>query len=56
VLVDPLNVDSIVDGIRKAMSSADELRARGLERARDASWSTTAELTIAAYRDTLERA
>jgi glycosyltransferase involved in cell wall biosynthesis len=56
VLVDPLNVDSIVDGIRKAMSSVDELRARGLERARDASWATTAELTIAAYRDTLERA
>lgn len=56
VLVDPLNVDSIVDGIRKAMSSADELRARGLERARDASWATTAELTVAAYRDTLERA
>ena len=38
------------------MSSVDELRARGLERARDASWSTTAELTVAAYRDTLERA
>jgi len=56
VLVDPLNVDSIVDGIRKAMSSVDELRVRGLERARDASWATTAELTIAAYRDTLERA
>ena len=51
VLVDPLSVESIADGIRTAMHSADDLRVRGLERVKQCTWSHAAQLTAQAYRD-----
>jgi glycosyltransferase involved in cell wall biosynthesis len=51
VLVDPLDVTSIADGITAAIGRADDLRARGLERARAFSWDETAQKTLAAYRE-----
>jgi glycosyltransferase involved in cell wall biosynthesis len=53
VLVDPLDVASIADGIVRALEDADGLRIKGRERAAAQSWSLTAELTAAAYRSTL---
>jgi glycosyltransferase involved in cell wall biosynthesis len=43
VLVDPLDVDAIATGIEEAASRRDELRARGLERARAYSWGAVAD-------------
>jgi glycosyltransferase involved in cell wall biosynthesis len=50
VLVDPRDVAAIAGGITAAIERRDELRARGLERARAYSWDETARLTVAAYR------
>jgi glycosyltransferase involved in cell wall biosynthesis len=50
VLVDPRDVTAIADGITDAIERRDELRLRGLERARAYSWDETARLTVAAYR------
>ena len=50
VLVDPYSVDSIVDGIRRVLTSpelANELRAKGIARAREFSW----EQSVARTRD-----
>ncbi|HZR96885.1 MAG TPA: glycosyltransferase family 1 protein [Gaiellaceae bacterium] len=51
VLVDPLDVVSIADGIAAAASRADELRTLGLERARAFSWDDTAARTRAIYKE-----
>jgi glycosyltransferase involved in cell wall biosynthesis len=51
VLVDPLDVAAIADGIETAIGRRDELRLLGLERARVYSWDETARLTVAAYRE-----
>lgn len=51
VLVDPTSVDSIADGLRRAIAGRDDLVAAGIERAGQLSWSATAEATVAAYRD-----
>jgi glycosyltransferase involved in cell wall biosynthesis len=51
VLVDPLDVASIADGIETAIRRRDELRAVGLERARASSWDETSRLTLAAYAE-----
>ena len=51
VLVDPTSVESIADGVRRAMTGRDELVAAGIERARHLSWSATAEATVAAYHE-----
>lgn len=51
VLVDPLDVQSIADGVRDALASHGDLRERSLERASHVTWSATADLTLAAYRD-----
>jgi glycosyltransferase involved in cell wall biosynthesis len=51
VLVDPIDVAAIADGIEEAIRRRDELRALGLERARAFSWDETARLTVAAYRE-----
>lgn len=53
ILVDPLNVESIADGITQALSSADALRQRGLERVKQCTWSHAAHLTVQAYRDVI---
>ena len=51
VLIDPSDPSSIADGLREALRHHDELHAAGLARAATQSWSTTADLTIAAYRE-----
>jgi glycosyltransferase involved in cell wall biosynthesis len=53
VLVEPLDADAIAAGIEEARSRADELRARGLERAARFTWDETARLTIEAYREAI---
>ena len=49
VLVDPLDVVAIADGIKTAIASHEELRPRGIERARGFSWDEAARLTQAVY-------
>jgi len=54
VLVDPYDVDSIVDGMRRVLDDpalAAELSRRGLIRAREFSWERSVEKTLAVYRD-----
>jgi glycosyltransferase involved in cell wall biosynthesis len=51
VLVDATSVESIAAGIEEAVARADELRGRGLERARAYSWDESARLTLEAYRE-----
>lgn len=55
VLVDPESAESIAEGVRRAMRERDALVAAGRERARSLSWAVTAEATMDAYRDALER-
>jgi glycosyltransferase involved in cell wall biosynthesis len=54
VLVDPLSVESIADGIRDALERRYELSQLGSERAKGATWESTASLVVRAYRDALE--
>ena len=49
VLVDPLDAAAIAAGMTDAMARRDELRSRGLERARGFSWDEAARLTRAVY-------
>ena len=52
VLVDPYDVDSLVDGIRRVLTDpalAAELRRRGPERAREFSWAHSVEKTRRVY-------
>jgi len=54
VLVDPYDVDSIVDGIRRILDDprlAEELRVKGLKRAREFSWERSVEKTQRVYRE-----
>jgi glycosyltransferase involved in cell wall biosynthesis len=54
VLVDPYDVDSIVDGMRQVLSDparAAELRRRGVARAREFSWPRSVEKTLQVYRE-----
>jgi glycosyltransferase involved in cell wall biosynthesis len=53
VLVDPLSVESIAAGVSEAIANVDELRARGLARAAEVTWSATAEATVSAYREVM---
>ena len=55
-LIDPLSVESIQDGIRRALLSQDQLRAKGFARAAEVPWSRTAELTAHLYRQVLNGA
>jgi glycosyltransferase involved in cell wall biosynthesis len=50
VLVDE---SALADGIRRALAERDRLVTAGLERARAFSWRTTAERTLAVYREVL---
>jgi glycosyltransferase involved in cell wall biosynthesis len=53
VLVDPHDIDSIVDGLRLVLtnpSRADEMRRKGLERAREFSWEQSIARTLEVYR------
>ena len=51
VLVDPKDSVDIARGIEEAGLRRKELHAKGLARAQRRSWSTTADLTAAAYRE-----
>lgn len=51
VLVDPLEPESIAAGLREAIGRRDELRERGLARARDYSWDGVAAAAVAAWEE-----
>jgi len=54
VLVDPLSVDAITEGLERVLGDttfADDLRRRGRLRSRSFDWSITADLTARVYRD-----
>lgn len=51
VLVDPLDPASIARGIEEAVSRREELRRRGLERAKAFSWERAAAQTAEVYRE-----
>ena len=56
ILVDPLDVDAIADAIGRVLTKqdlADDLRNRGLARARLFTWERTARETLAAYGQAL---
>jgi glycosyltransferase involved in cell wall biosynthesis len=53
VLVDPHDVDSIVEGLRAVLTDparAGEMRRRGLERAREFSWERSVTRTLDVYK------
>jgi glycosyltransferase involved in cell wall biosynthesis len=51
VSVDPLDPDSIANGLREAIARRDELTQRGLARAHDFSWERAAEAHVDVYRE-----
>jgi glycosyltransferase involved in cell wall biosynthesis len=51
ILVDPLNVDSIVDGIRQAVARRDMLVPLGLDRAREFTWAGAADSIVELWRE-----
>jgi glycosyltransferase involved in cell wall biosynthesis len=56
ILVDPQDIEAIADGIRRLVEDAsliDDLRQRGLERARQFTWEKTAAKTSATLRSAL---
>jgi len=55
VLVDPLDVASIAEGIERAAAQREELARRGLERARRYTWAAAAEATVEVYREAAGR-
>jgi glycosyltransferase involved in cell wall biosynthesis len=55
VLVDPLDVEGIAEGIREAIARRDELRTAGLERARAFTWEAAAKATADVYREAAAR-
>jgi glycosyltransferase involved in cell wall biosynthesis len=51
VLVDPLDPAAIAAGLAEALDRHDELRARGLERAKAFDWREVARATVEVYRE-----
>jgi glycosyltransferase involved in cell wall biosynthesis len=51
VLVDPLDTAAIAAGLEQAIAQRDELRLRGLERARAYSWDESARRILDVYRE-----
>lgn len=51
VLVDPLDIEDIADGLERAITERDTLIAAGRRRAAQFTWANTAELTMNAYRE-----
>jgi glycosyltransferase involved in cell wall biosynthesis len=54
ILIDPYDVDSIVDGVRRVLTNpalANELRIRGIERAREFSWERSVARTHDLYME-----
>ena len=54
-LVDPFDVDSIGHGITSALNNARQLRAKGLDRARECTWANTANAMMTVYQAVNER-
>jgi len=53
LLFDPFDVNSLVEALKRVLNDAqcrDTLSAKGLQRANEFSWQTTARLTLAAYK------
>jgi glycosyltransferase involved in cell wall biosynthesis len=55
IQVDPRDVESIADGIERALGDAGSLAEAGRARAREYSWSRTADLVLAAYDEVRPR-
>jgi glycosyltransferase involved in cell wall biosynthesis len=53
VLVDPKSVESIKNGIKRAIGDGLGLKKKGLERAKDYSWEKTAHMTLKIYNNFL---
>ena len=51
VLVDPLDPDAIASGLNEAIDRREDLRERGLERARAFDWHDVARETVAVYKE-----
>ena len=51
VLVDPYDVNSISEGITKALETPKTLIAKGLRRVADFSWTKCAEETLEVYNE-----
>lgn len=51
ILVDPYNVNSIADGIMKALKGPRGLIEKGLERVKGFSWEKTARMTLKVYEE-----
>lgn len=54
VLVEPVDVDSIADGLIRAVADAERLVALARARSSELNWDATVESTVAAYREALE--
>lgn len=54
VLVDPTDVNSIIEGIEKALNKKDSFVKKGIERLRDFSWESTAKKTLEVYNSIQE--
>jgi len=57
LLVDPESIESVAAALRRVAHEpglAASMRERGLRRAKELSWKTCAEGTLAVYRETLE--
>jgi glycosyltransferase involved in cell wall biosynthesis len=53
VLVDPHDIDSIVDGLRCVLTNparAEDMRRKGLERSREFSWERSVARTLEVYK------
>lgn len=55
ILVDPTDVDEIRKGIIQAIERKDELREKGINRAKQFTWQKCAEETAKVYREVLKR-
>lgn len=53
ILVEPTDINSIVDGINKALENRKVLVRKGIERLNNYSWKKTAEKTIEVYKEGL---
>ena len=54
ITVDPYDVDALADAMHRVLTDRDlreDLRARGLARARQFTWERTARETLAVYRE-----
>jgi len=51
ILVDPVDVESIADGIQRAIASRDALAPLGLERATEFTWQRAADSVVELWRE-----